>query len=106
MNKFFGVIGALLMVAAVCIAEFCTLKTADVIEIALAAFGLASIIIGVINKAKKESTFSWKTVVVIVLAVVAGVLCCIGGLNQSIFAEIAGAVLALLTIILGIFHNK
>jgi hypothetical protein len=45
-------------------------------------------------------------VVIIVLAAIGGVLCCIGGTNQNIFAEISGAVLALLAVIFGILYAK
>lgn len=40
-------------------------------------------------------------------AVVGGVLCCIGGLQQAIFKEISGLVLALLSVIFGlVFDSK
>ena len=41
-----------------------------------------------------------------VLGSVGGVICCIGGLAQNIFAEISGAVLALLAVIFGMIYNK
>lgn len=106
MNKFLGILGALLMVVAISIGEFATFPASSIVEIAVAAFALTTIIIGVVKNAKERNNLSWKTVVVIVLASVAGVLCCIGGLSQNIFQEIAGAVLALLSIIFGIFYHK
>lgn len=106
MNKVFSIIGALLFVAAVALGHFIDIESASVIEIACAAFGLCAIIMSAIKQAKEKGKFSWKLVVVIVLAVIGGVLCCIGGLEQSIFAEISGLVLALLAVIFGLIFSK
>jgi len=43
---------------------------------------------------------------IICFAVIGGVLCCIGGLSQNIFAELAGAALALLAVIFGVIFAK
>ena len=106
MNKFLGILGALLMVVAISIGEFATFPASSIVEIAVAAFGLTAVIVAAVKNAKEKQSFSWKTVLVIVLATVGGVLCCIGGLAQNIFQEIAGATLALLSIIFGIFYHK
>lgn len=101
MYKLLGIIGAFLIVVATGIGAFCDFPSVEIVQIAVAAFGLCSIISGSIKKAKDEKRFSWKTIVIIALAVVGGVLCCIGGLGQNIFAEIVGATLALLSVIFG-----
>ena len=79
--KTWGIIGALFFVAAVTVGYFCNFDGAIIIEIGAAAFGLCSLVIG-------------------------GVLCCIGGLSQNIFAELEGAALALLAVIFGVIFAK
>lgn len=106
-NKIIAVIGALLFAAAVVVGNFAQFEAAAVIEIALASFALCAVVISAVRQAKEKNAFSWKTVVVIALAVIGGVLCCIGGLQQAIFKEISGLVLALLSVIFGlIFDSK
>lgn len=106
MNKVFGIVGALLFVGAVAVGCFCDFKGDVIVQLALSAFALASMIVSIIKKAKDEGTFSWKTVVVIVLAVVGGALCAVGGLQSNIFEAIAGAVVAIISIIFGVFITK
>ena len=99
-NKIIAVIGALLFAAAVAVGNFAQFEAAAVIEIAVAAFALCAVVISAVRQAKEKNTFSWKTVV-------GGVLCCIGGLQQAIFKEISGLVLALLSVIFGlVFDSK
>lgn len=106
MNKTFGIIGAVCFALAVALGYFADFPGDSLVEIALAAFGVASLILNAVKKAKDEGKFSWKTVVCIVLACIGGVLCCIGGLAQSIFATISGAVLALMAVIFGLLYAK
>ncbi len=106
MNKTFGIIGAICFAVAVAIGYFADFKGDALVQIALSAFGLASLVMGNIKKAKDEGKFSWKTVACIIFAVIGGVLCAVGGLADSIFATITGAVVALLAIIFGLFNAK
>ena len=106
MNKW-GIIGCLFFVAAVIVGFFTTFDGAMVVELALAAFGLATIVTAAVKAGKEKKVATWKTVIIICLASIGGVLCCIGGLNQAIFAEISGAALALLAVIFGlVFKDK
>lgn len=104
--KIIGFIGMLLFAAAVATAQFVKIPSVTVIEIALAAFGLAAVIVSTVKTAKEKNNFSWKTIVVIALAVIGGVLCCIGGLSQNIFETVTGAILAVLTVIFGVLFDK
>ena len=106
MNKVFGIIGSLLFVAAVIVGYFCKFDSADAVAIALAAFALATTIVAVVKKYKEAGTFNWKFVVVIIASVVGAVLCAIGGISDSIFATLAGAVIGILTIIFGVLALK
>ena len=107
MNKIIAVAGALLFALAVAAGNFAQADAAAVIEIALASFGLCAVIVSAVRQAKEKNAFSWKTVVVIALAACGGVLCCIGGLQQTVFEEISGLVLALLSVIFGlVFDSK
>lgn len=101
MDKKLGIIGAVVMVAAVTLGVFFNFPGEIIVEIAGIAFALCLTIKSAVDKAKEEGSFSWKTVLIIALAVSAGVLCCLGGYNQNIFLEISGAVIALLTVIFG-----
>lgn len=105
--KTWGIVGSILFALAVAFGYFFGFDGATVIEIAIAAFGLTAIIVGAVKAQKEKSNFSlWKTVIVIALASIGGVLVCLGGLQQSIFQTISGAVLALLAVILGIYYAK
>lgn len=106
MRKVFAIIGALLFCGAVVVGQFCKFPAADAVSIALAAFGLAALIVATIKKAKEEGRFNWMTILVIVVSVVAGVLCALGELQSNIFESLAGAVITLLTIIFGIIGLK
>ena len=105
--KKWGIIGAIAFLAAVAVGFFCKFDAAVVIEIGVAAFGFTAIVTSAVSYAKKNSIKTWATVFIVVLAAIGGVLCCIGGLSQNIFAEISGAALALLAVIFGIIYaNK
>lgn len=104
-TKFIGFIGILIFSAAVIAAQFISFPAATVIEIALAAFGLTAVIVSAVKSAKERGRPSWKTAVVIALAVIGGVLCCLGGLTQNIFETVSGMLLAILTVILGILFE-
>ena len=104
--KKWGIIGAVLFAAAVAFGFFFKFDGSIIISLAVAAFGFTAIVISAVNYGKEKNVKTWVTVVIIVLAAIGGVLCCIGGLNQSIFAEISGAALALLAVIFGLVYSK
>ena len=105
-TKVFAVIGAVCFAAAVFIGYFCNFKGDALVQIALEAFGFATLIIANVKKAKEEGRFGWKFVVAMILAVAGGILCAIGGVTDSIFATIAGAVLGIIAIFAGLFTIK
>ena len=102
--KKWGIIGAIAFLAAVAVGYFCNFDGSIIIEIGVAAFGLCGLVIGAIKSGKTKNVKTWKTVLIICFAVIGGVLCCIGGLSQNIFAEISGAALALLAVIFGMIY--
>ena len=102
--KKWGIIGALLFAGAVVFGYFCNFPAATIIEIAVSAFGLCAVIVSALKGAKEKKIATWKTIVVIVFATIGGVVCCLGGLAQNIFAEISGAALALLAVIFGMIY--
>ena len=104
--KKWGIIGALAFCAAVAVGFFFKFDAAVIIELGAAAFGFTAIVTSAVSYAKKNNIKTWATVLIIVLAAIGGVLCCIGGLNQSIFAEISGAALAILAVIFGIVYAQ
>lgn len=101
-----GIVGALLFVAACVVGFIFNFDGSDIVAIGLAAFGVTTTVIAFIKKHKEKGTPVWQIAIVTVLALVAGVLICIGGLADNIFAAISGAVLALMTIIFGLIYNK
>lgn len=106
-SKVFGIIGSLLFVAAVVIGYFCKFESADIVAIALSAFALASTVVAVVKKYKKDGEkFNWKFILIIALTIIGAVLVAIGGLSDSIFATLAGAVIGILTIIFGVLSIK
>ena len=63
-------------------------------------------VIAFIKKHKEKGNPIWQIAIVTVLTISSGVLICIGGLTDNIFAAISGAVLALMTIIFGLLYDK
>ena len=106
MNKVFGIIGSLLFVAAVVVGYFFNFPAADIVTVALAAFALAMTVVAVVKKQKEAGTFTWKTVVVIALAIIGAVLVALGGLAENTFELLAGAVVGILSIIFGVLAIK
>ena len=104
--KKWGIIGAIAFLAAVAVGFFCKFDAAVIIEIGVAAFGFTTIVTSAVSYAKKNNIKIWATVLIIALAAIGGVLCCIGGLSQNIFAELEGAALALLSVIFGVIFAK
>ena len=102
--KKWGIIGAIAFLAAVAVGFFCKFDAAVIIEIGVAAFGFTAIVTSAVSYAKKNNIKIWATALIIALAAIRGVLCCIGGLNQSIFAAISGPALALLAVIFGLIY--
>ena len=102
--KKWGIVGAIAFLAAVAVGFFCKFDAAVIIEIGAAAFGFTAIVTSAVCYAKKNNIKTWATVFIVVLAAIGGVLCCIGGLSQNIFAEISGAALALLAVIFGMIY--
>ena len=101
-----GIIGAVFFAVAVVAGHLFQFDAATVIEIAAAAFGFSAIVVSALSGAKSRQITVWKAVVVVVLASIGGVFCCIGGLSQNIFAEISGAALALLAVIFGMVFSE
>ena len=106
MNKVFGIIGCLLFVASVVVGYFCKFDNADLVALALDAFALATFVVGIIKKYKEQGKFSWKLIVVIIGVIVGATFVAIGGLSDSIFSTLAGAVVGILAIIFGVFAVK
>ena len=106
MKNVFGIIGSLLFVAAVVVGYFCKFDSADIVAIALSAFGLASTVVAVVGKYKKDEKLDWKFVLIIGLTIIGAVLICLGGLSNNIFSTLAGAVIGILTIIFGVLIVK
>ena len=106
MNKVLGIIGAVFLIASVVFGCFCKFPYANIAAIAAAAFGFTALVVAEIKKAKEENRFGWKTVVVIVLAAIGGVLICLGGAEKNVIEAIIGAVVALVTVIFGVVGLK
>ena len=101
-----GTAGALLFVAARLLGFIFNFDGNDIVAIGLATFGLTATVIAFVKKHKEKGTPIWQIAIVTVLTLVSGVLICIGGIADNIFAAISGAVLALMTIIFGLLYDK
>ena len=88
-----GIVGALLFVAACVVGSIFNFDGNDIVAIGLATFGLTAIVIAFVKKHKEKGIPIWQIAIVTVLALVSGVLICIGGIADNIFAAISGAVL-------------
>lgn len=106
MKNIFGIIGSLLFVAAVIVGYFCKFDSADLVAVALDAFALATLLVGIIKKYKEAGKFSWKLVAVLIMTVVGAALVAVGGLSDNIFATLTGAVIGILGIIFGVLAVK
>ena len=103
--KKWGIIGAIAFLAAVAVGFFCKFDAKVIIEIGVGAFGFTAIVTDAVIYSKTNKIKTWAAVLIIVFAAIGGVLCCIGGLSQNIFAEISGAALALLAVIFGMIYE-
>ena len=101
-----GIVGALFFVASCVVGFIFNFDGSDLVAIALATFGLTATVIAFVKKHKEKGTPIWQIALVLVPTLIAGVLICIGGLADNIFAAISGAVLALMTIIFGLLYDK
>ena len=101
-----GIVGALLFVAACVVGFIFNFDGSDIVAIGLATFGLTATVITFVKKHKEKGTPIWQIAIVTVLTLVSGVLICIVGIADNIFAAISGAVLALMTIIFGLLYDK
>lgn len=101
-NKIIAIIGALLFVAAVAVGNFCDFAANTAVEIALAAFALVSVIISTVKQQKEKGVALWKTILIIVLVCVGATLVAIGGGTSNIFEELAGLVVAIIALIIGL----
>ena len=101
-----GIVGALLFVAACVVGFIFNFDGSDIVAIGLATFGLTATVIAFVKNHKEKGTSIWQIAIVTVLTLVSGVLICIGGIADNIFAAISGAVLALMTIIFGLLYAK
>lgn len=104
--KKWGIVGALLFVAACVVGFIFNFDGSDIVAIGLATFAVTATVIAFVKKHTEKGTPVWQIAVVTVLALGSGVLICIGGVSDNIFAEISGAVLALMTIIFGLLYDK
>ena len=100
-----GIVGALLFVAACIVGFIFNFDGSDIVAIGIATFGMPSTVIAFIKKHKEKGNPIWQIAIVTVLTISSGVLICIGGLTDNIFAALSGAVLALMTIILGLLYD-
>ena len=101
-----GILGAVLFALDVALGYFVKFDGSLIIQLAVAAFAYTLIVLSAVDYGKKHNIKTWATVAIIVLAAVGGVLCCIGGMSQNIFAEISGATLALIAVIFGLVYAK
>ena len=106
MKNIFGIIGSLFFVAAVIVGYFCKFDSADLVAVALDAFALATLLVGIIKKYKEAGKLSWKLVAVLIMTVVGAALVAVGGLSDNIFATLTGAVIGILGIIFGVLAVK
>jgi peptidoglycan/LPS O-acetylase OafA/YrhL len=105
-NKIIAILGALLFVAAVVVGNFCDFAANTAVEIALAAFALVSVIISTVKQQKEKGVALWKTILIIVLVCVGATLVAIGGGTSNIFEELAGLVVAIIALIIGLVSKS
>ncbi len=105
MNKW-GIIGALIFAVAIVFNYFVGgVAESTLVQIALAAFGFAGLVMAAITEGKKNGVKLWKIIVTIIGAVIAGVLCFIGGAAENIFEQLAGLIIAVIVVIFA-SHKK
>lgn len=104
--KKWGIIGAIVICAASIVSYLFNFPAEAIITIGCAAFGLTSLIVGAVKDIKGDKLQTWAAYVCIMAAIAGGIFCCIGGVAQSVIAEVVGATLALLAVIFSILTNK
>lgn len=71
----------------------------DIPALAVAAFGLGAIIVSTWNKSEKKD---WKVIVSIVCVAIGGFCCAFAALSQEVMVQVVTAVIALVSLIVGI----
>lgn len=99
MNKFFKILGLILIIAGSALASFTSIAIASYSGIAVAALGLAMSIVATWKGAEKKT---WKEVVAIICFAVGGLLCGFAGLSEGILTQVISAVAGLVVLIIGI----
>lgn len=102
MNKFFKILGLILIIAGSVLASFTSVAITQYSGIAVSALGLAVTIISVWKGAEKKT---WKEIVAIVCFAVGGLLCGFAGLTDTVMTQIITAVGGLVVLIIGIISS-
>ena len=102
MNKFFKILGLILIIVGSAMASFTSIAVTQYAGIAVAALGLATAIVGVWKDAPKKT---WKEVVTIICFALGGLLCGFAGLTEGIVTQVIMAVSGLVVLIVGIITS-
>ena len=72
----------------------------DIPALAISAFGLGTLIVSIFQKAEKKD---WVTVSSIIFVSIGAFCCAVASLSQDTMTKVIAAVIALITLLLGIF---
>lgn len=72
----------------------------DIPALAIAAFGLGTLIVSIYQKAEKKD---WVTLLSIIFVAVGAFCCAIAALSQETMTKVIASVIALVTLLVGIF---
>lgn len=93
------IIGIILLVAGSVVSAFTDIAIADYISIAVAALGLALLIVATFNKSEKKT---WKEIVAVILFAAGGLLCGFAGLVESTVTQVITLVAGAVALIIGL----
>lgn len=99
MNKLFKIIGIILLIVGVVVANYTKIPMADYISIAIAGVGFALTIVGVLKSTDKKT---WKEYSVVIAFAVGGLCCGFAGLTEDTVLKVITAAVGLVGIILGL----
>lgn len=102
MKNFIKILGLVLVIAGSAFAAFTTIPVADYISIAVAALGLALLIVSTLKKAEKKS---WKEYVAVALFAIGGLCCGFAGFAESTVTQLITAVAGVVALIIGLIST-
>lgn len=106
MSKVLPILGVVLIGVATAVGFFFDFSGDNIISIAIAFFGAGSIFFGIYKKDIETGKSKYVTIGIGACAAVGGLICAFGGVAENTITAIVGAVIAVISVIIGVVSAK